>query len=339
MSSGKHKLIDLFRMYAQGVGAERYRVTSIMMREDGSSKQTFILDKRGGITRGFTPEEIEQRTAEMQRLQRRGENLYYTPLSDKKHHILIDDMNREKLERLIRDGYRPAAVLESSPGNFQAIITVPKLGTEHDRAVGNRVCKVLNEEYGDPKLCGAIHPHRAPGFQNRKPKHQREDGAYPEVRLLKSARRECVRTLELSRQIDAEYRRQAGLKAQLPVEMGEDKVRPAQEPVTASVGAYQRHYRDVINRQHGGAVDLSRLDAMIGVRMRVTGHDQAAIESAIHECAPGIRETDEGRDWKDYAKRTARYAFSLAGDMQVEKLAARYRKQWMRLERAQEWPK
>ncbi|KJX37147.1 DNA-primase RepB domain-containing protein, partial [Enterobacter hormaechei] len=101
----KSEQLKQFELYAEAVGAERYRVTSIKMQADGR-KQTFILDKKDGITRGFTPQEIEQRTPEMLRLQRRGENLYYTPLSDKKHHILIDDMNREKLERLIRDGYR-----------------------------------------------------------------------------------------------------------------------------------------------------------------------------------------------------------------------------------------
>ncbi|KAF1005713.1 MAG: hypothetical protein E5299_02225 [Burkholderia gladioli] len=39
--------------------------------------------------------------------------------------------------------------------------------------------------------------------------------------------------------------------------------------------------------------------------MRVTGHDQAAIEGAIRQCAPATRQKDEGRDWNDYAQRTA----------------------------------
>ena len=326
----KSEQLKQFERYAEAVGAERYRVTSIKMREDGS-KQTFILDKKDGITRGFTPQEIEQRTPEMQRLQRRGENLYYTPLSDKKHHILIDDMNREKLERLIRDGYQPAAVLESSPGNYQAIITVPKLGTAHDKDVGNRLSDALNREYGDPKLSGAIHPHRAPGYENRKPKHQREDGSYPEVRLLKAERRECVKALALSSQIDAEYQRQAALKAQQPER---SKAKPALELAAASgsaIDAYQRHYRDVIKRQRGGEVDLSRVDSMIAVRMRVTGHDQAAIEGAIRQCAPATRQKDEGRDWNDYAQRTARYAYSAAGDRQAAELG-KYRQQWEKLE-------
>ena len=325
----KSEQLKQFERYAEAVGAERYRVTSIKLREDGS-KQTFILDKKDGVTRGFTPEEIALRTPEMQRLQRRGENLYYTPLSDNKHHILIDDMDREKLEQLIRDGYQPAAVLESSPGNYQAIITVPKLGTAHDKDVGNRLSDALNRQYGDPKLSGAIHPHRAPGYENRKPQHQREDDSFPEVRLLKAERRECVKALALSSQVDAEYQRQAALKAQHP----ERQARPALELAVASgsaIDAYQRHYRDVIKRQRGGEVDLSRVDSMIAVRMRVTGHDQAAIEGAICQCAPAIRQQDEGRDWNDYAQRTARYAYSAAGDRQAADLG-KYRQQWEKLE-------
>lgn len=321
----KSEQLKQFERYAEAVGAERYRVTSIKMREDGS-KQTFILDKRDGVTHGFTPQEIEQRTPEMQRLQRRGENLYYTPLSDKRHHILIDDMNRERLERLVKAGYRPAVVLESSPGNYQAIITVPKLGTVFDKDVGNRLSDALNREYGDPKLSGAIHPHRAPGYENRKPKHQREDGSYPEVRLLRAERRECVKALALSSQIDAEYQRQAATKAQ--------QAEPALELAAASgsaIDAYQRHYRDVLHRQRGGEVDLSRVDSMIAVRMRVTGHDQFAIEGAIRQCAPATRQKDEGRDWNDYAQRTARYAYSAAGDRQAADLG-KYRQQWETLE-------
>ncbi|GAB4405392.1 MAG: hypothetical protein OHK0048_25210 [Rhodoferax sp.] len=64
---------------------------------------------------------------------------------------------------------------------------------------------------------------------------------------------------------------------------------------------------------------------------RVTGHDQAAIEGAIRQCAPAIRQKDEGRDWNDYAQRTARYAYSAAGDRQAAELS-KYRQQWERLE-------
>jgi hypothetical protein len=267
----------------------------------------------------------------MQRLQRRGENLYYTPLSSNKHHILIDDMDRGKLERLIHDGYQPATVLESSPGNYQAIITLPKLGTPHDKDVGNRLAEFLNKEYGDPKLSGAIHPHRAPGYENRKPKHRREDGSYPEVRLLKAERRECVKTLALSSQIDAEYQRLASEGPQHKEPTPRAAVEVGAATGSSTLDAYQRHSHDVLQRQQGGKVDLSRVDSMVAVRMRVTGHSQADIEAALRQSAPALREKPEGRDWNDYAQRTARYAFGAAGDRQAADLF-KYRQQWERLE-------
>ena len=329
----KSEQLKQFEQYHAAVGAERYRVTSIRMKPDGD-KMTFILDKKDGITKGFTPQQIEQRTPEMQRLQKRGENIYYTPLSDNKHHILIDDMSWEKLEMLLQDGYKPAVVLESSPGNYQAIITVPKLGTMHDKDVGNRLSDALNREYGDPKLSGAIHPHRAPGYENRKPKHLREDGSYPQVRLLKAERRECVKTLALASQIDAEYQWQAAQKTKEATRQPEGRGRRVQALGLASSGlveAYQRHYRDILKRQQGGELDFSRVDAMIAVRMRVTGHAQADIEGALRQCAPATRPKEQGRDWGDYAKRTARYAYSAAGDRQVAELG-KYRQQWVTLE-------
>ena len=99
----------------------------------------------------------------------------------------------------------------------------------------------------------------------------------------------------------------------------------------SAVDAYQRHYRDVLKRQRGAGVDLSRVDSMIAVRMRVTGHDQADIEGAIRQCAPATRQKDEGRDWSDYAQRTARYAYSAAGERQAAELG-KYRQQWEKLE-------
>lgn len=56
--------LEDFRRYADAVNAERYRVTCIKMDEDGG-KKTFILDKKGGMTRGFSPDELETYLPEM----------------------------------------------------------------------------------------------------------------------------------------------------------------------------------------------------------------------------------------------------------------------------------
>lgn len=98
-------------------------------------------------------------------------------------------------------------------------------------------------------------------------------------------------------------------------------------PPGTLVYAYRRHHHELMRGKKASEVDLSRVDAMIAVRMRVTGHDQDEIEKTLRVCAPLSRAKDEGRDWDDYAQRTARYAFSAFVNGQVGELE-KYRKQW-----------
>lgn len=316
-----------FRKYADAVNAERYRVTCIKMEADGSRK-AFILDKKSGMSRGFSSDELEVYMPEMLRIQKRGENIYYTPLSDDRHHILIDDMTRDSLQRLQEDGFRPAVVLESSPGNYQCLLTIPKLGTEFDGDVGNRITERLNREYGDKKLCGCIHPHRAPGFENHKPKHRRKDGSFPQVKLLFAERRECAKTLALTRRIDREYAEAAKKRLAERRAFQMPNFRPGDPAV-----AYYAHFENI--RKHLTIEDYSRVDAMIALRMRANGHSRESVETAIRACAPTIRETPTGRNWQRYAERTAAYAFGPAGDRDLER-NERYRELWRRIEGMEE---
>ena len=320
------ELMD-FKKYAAAVNADRYRVTCIKMEEDGG-KKTFILDKKGGMTRGFSPDELEAHMPEMLRFQRRGENLYYTPLSDDRHHILIDDMTHDSLKKLQEDGFRPAVILESSPGNFQCLLTIPRLGTEFDRDVGNRITERLNREYGDKNLCGCIHPHRAPGFENRKPKHRREDGSFPQVMLLFAERRECGKALALARRIDREYAEAAEKRKAERRTFQPPDLRPGDPAV-----AYYAHLENI--RRHLTIEDYSRVDAMIALRLRSNGHSREAVEETIRACAPTTRDLQTGRNWQRYAERTADYAFGPAGDRDMER-NERYRDLWRRVEGGEE---
>jgi hypothetical protein len=325
--------LTLFASYHAALGADRYRVTAIKLDGEGG-KMAFALDKEGGVSAGFTPQQIAGHTAEMQRLQRRGENIYYTPLSATNHFILVDDIDKASWERLRRDGFSPAVVLESSPGNYQAILKVPKLGARYDREIGNALTLALNRKYGDPKLSGAVHPHRAPGYQNRKPAHQRDDGTYPTVALVASDGGECERALTLSRQLASQLERSVARPSMPPKNI------PALEgELTVSarraLDACRRHHSDVLKRHGDASVDFSRVDAMIAVRLRVTGHAQHDIQDALREFAPTTREKQHGRNWQDYARRTAAYAFGAEGSTQASALS-KYLEQWKALEHAPE---
>jgi hypothetical protein len=178
--------LENFKKYHDAVGADRYKVTATEFPKDGP-KRGFMVNGRDGAPDGFTPQEVEKKIpGRLMSLKEQGRNIYYTPISEKKHHILVDDLDNESLAKMIVDGYKPAAIIQSSPGNWQAIITIPKLGTGIDREIGNALVRALNKEYGDPAVSGEIHAHRAPGFDNKKPKHQRPDGTFPEVILSRT---------------------------------------------------------------------------------------------------------------------------------------------------------
>ena len=313
--------------YLTTVNADRVRVTCLRMMEDGSRK-AFILDKQGGMSKGFTPEELRAHMPEMLRLQRRGENIYYTPLSETRHHILVDDMTKDSLEKLYADGFRPAVVLESSPGNYQCVLTIPKLQSPHNREVGNRLTEQLNKQYGDPKLSGCIHPHRAPGFANFKPQHRREGDKYPRANLRHAGKKECAKTLELSRSIERECATAEAKRQQM------QPPRPVSHTPSpgSTASAYYAHFEDV--RKRITTEDLSRVDAMIAVRLRGTGHSQEAVAEALLQCAPTIRQNDpkrETRNWHRYAERTMAYAFGVAGDVALAR-NEKYFEHWRKIE-------
>lgn len=315
--ASKEKLVS-FEKYHSAVQADRYRITS----RNEKKNLTLILDRDPVTkeTKGFLPNDVKKHLPDMERLEKKGENIYITPISENTHHILIDDLSREKLKQLILDGYEPAVVLESSPNNYQAIINLPKLGSKHDKQISNKITQYLNTQYGDEKLRGAIHPHRFPGFSNRKEKHKKSDGTFPIVKLLETAQRICEKTLNLSKKILIELEN-------FSTKRKEDKA-IISEPQTFAGNAYLSHLQDIRSRMP--ITDFSRLDSMIALRLRATGHNQIEIENAILNFAPKIRKK-EGRNWQDYARRTAAYAFSPAGDRDLDKLA-KYIKHWKTIE-------
>ena len=144
------------------------------------------------------------------------------------------------------------------------------------------------------------------------------------MKLLVAEKRVCRKALELARQIAGEYEAAAESRKRCPI------LPPGCGPSGDAVTAYHAHLEDI--RRHLTIEDYSRVDAVIALRLRATGHGREAVMEAVRQCAPSIRETPARRDWQRYAERTADYAFGIAGDtalLQYEK----YRKAWMLLEK------
>ena len=107
----------------------------------------------------------------------RGYNIFITPFSTSVWYILLDDILPAKIAELAQLRLTPQLLIESSPQRFQGIYLLPRECATKDEA--NDLFRLINARHGDPRISGLIHPFRAVGFRNRKPKYQQPNGFYP----------------------------------------------------------------------------------------------------------------------------------------------------------------
>jgi hypothetical protein len=114
----------------------------------------------------------------------RGRNVYVRPNGE--HHLsLVDDLTAEAIRRMQLEGFAPAVVVETSPGNFQAWLNH---GQVLPKQISTSAARSLAERFGGDK--GAAdwrHFGRLAGLTNRKEKYRSDNGRYPFVRLTEWA--------------------------------------------------------------------------------------------------------------------------------------------------------
>jgi hypothetical protein len=109
-----------------------------------------------------------------------GRNIYIRPAGE--HSLsLIDDASIQVIEQLKSEGFAPAVVLETSPGNFQGWL-------HHGQILPKRLstfaARLLASRFGgDLASADWRHYGRLAGFTNRKDKYRKTDGTFPYVRL------------------------------------------------------------------------------------------------------------------------------------------------------------
>jgi len=109
-----------------------------------------------------------------------GRNIYIRPAGE--HCLsLLDDASIQVIERLKSEGFAPAVVLETSPGNFQAWLHHGQILPKHLSTLAARV--LASRFGGDLASADWRHFGRLAGFTNRKDKYRKTDGTFPYVRL------------------------------------------------------------------------------------------------------------------------------------------------------------
>ena len=304
--------VQQFEIYSNAVKADRYQ---IVLQNDNYNNTSSVLILNGdhdGVSRGYTPEQIIRAIPQMTYYESIEDHVYFTPLSDNKHHILLDNITQENLHSLQEDGLIPNCILQPSPSNYQAIYTLSKLSTDNNKEIVNDLASWLNIKYGDPTLCGVIHPHRIPGFYNIKSKYKKQDGTYPIVKIVDTCDEECSLLVNCMTFCDGyyNYKKENGV---LYI--------PEQQSIAAvddTTKLYNLHKNECVRlaKLTNSMIDHSRLDTMIAIRLRATGHTKDEIAYIILQSMP-----ERARhNFEQYTQKTAEYAFGIHGDIEIEKL-------------------
>jgi hypothetical protein len=113
----------------------------------------------------------------------RGRNIYIRPQGE--HPLsLIDDLTFDAVAQMKVQGFQPAVVVETSPGNCQAWVNH---GEVLSKELSSRAGRMLSQKFdGDPSSADWRHFGRLAGFTNRKSKHLRTDGLSPFVKLIEA---------------------------------------------------------------------------------------------------------------------------------------------------------
>jgi hypothetical protein len=115
---------------------------------------------------------------------RDGRNIYVRPKGE--HNLsLVDDLSAAAIRDMARSGFTPAAVLETSPGNFQAWLKHPE---QLPKTLGTAAARALAEKFGgDRGAADWRHFGRLAGFTNRKEKYRDpQTGLHPFVKLIQA---------------------------------------------------------------------------------------------------------------------------------------------------------
>jgi hypothetical protein len=114
-----------------------------------------------------------------------GRNIYIRPKGE--HNLsLVDDLTASAIVEMARTGFTPAAVLETSPGNFQAWLKHPE---QLPKELGTAAARTLADKFGgDRGAADWRHYGRLAGFTNRKQKYRDpETGLHPFVKLISAS--------------------------------------------------------------------------------------------------------------------------------------------------------
>jgi hypothetical protein len=220
-----------------------------------------------------------------------GRNIYIRPKGE--HALsLVDDLTAESVQRMKAEGFQPAVVIETSPGNFQAWLNH---GRVLSKAESTAAARALAEKFGGDK--GAAdwrHFGRLAGLTNRKQKHQASNGQYPFVRLIETSGQHYDQANRFVSQVAAELAT-AQLHQRMPQHISAARAR---ESCLKSIDSFRA------NPVYAG--DNTRIDLAYAVYALAHGAPLSAVEEVLRNRDLSHKGNDKRQ--AEYIERTLQKA-------------------------------
>jgi hypothetical protein len=279
-------------------------------KPDGRGNTYRIGNVKGEAQEKFyTAKEVEALLPRLSRENARGFDIYVTPIDQKNHYMLVDDLKGDALTRLKSDGYQPCLVMTSSAGNQQAILKMPKAERADEQSLAVKHAQAVNDKYGDADVVNIVQPFRMAGFANKKASRASEFTKIDEVKPghicqhandgLQAVRQKADDLATARAQEKAALEQRAAVEAKV-LSISQTPDQKTDDPVTA----YRREANKVqgLAKSQGWKEDWSRIDYQAGIAMARCGWDAGEIKQGIRAGSPEIDLRHHNPD--DYTSRT-----------------------------------
>jgi hypothetical protein len=231
---------------------------------------------------------------------RDGRNIYVRPKGE--HNLsLVDDLTRNALGEMMRSGFRPALIVETSPGNFQAWLKHPE---QLSKEMGTAAARALAEKFGgDRGAADWRHYGRLAGFTNRKEKYRdAATGMHPYVRLVHASGESYAEGRTFLAQVRTELEKQ----------QHNERQRRAAFAILGRVpmGSTRRKSIDEFRSDAKYGADGTRIDIAFAIYALTHGASIADVEAAIR--TRDLSHKGGEKRQADYVERTIKKAIATA---------------------------
>lgn len=247
---------------------------------------------KGMMSRLWRKDEILRSVTFLKKANFDGADIYIRP-AESEGLILVDDLGLGTLARMDAEGCNPAAVIQTSPQNYQAWVRVSH--SQVDTKLATQVAKLLAERYGgDPNSADWRHYGRLAGFTNRKPLYSR-----PYVLAERCNGATAQRATELLAEAQKRVEEaEASILAKRTATPIHAPLKGNCEPVSYAVSFYR-----TLARKYAGSFDPSRADCMVASDLLRMGLEPEQVSSILEETSPDLASRKEGHIG-DYLART-----------------------------------